>query len=195
MITIKKNKDIPLDIPHFACDENAVGKHLNDHPLTELMNVYGFLCAIGRPGSGKTSLTISLITQKNPKIYRKTHHHIIVLMPQNSISSLAKNPFNKLNPENIYNEINENTINAIYNKIDGFSEKDFLDNVIKYFFHPLILVFVQIPKLWIDGLILFFSNITFIKSITLIIINVTLIFYFLKKNSQIDKNIKYFSLH
>jgi len=124
MITIKKNKEITLDIPHFACDENAVGKHLNDHPLTELMNVYGFLCAIGRPGSGKTSLTISLITQKNPKIYRKTHHHIIVLMPQNSISSLAKNPFNKLNPENIYNELNENTINAIYNKIDGFSEKE-----------------------------------------------------------------------
>jgi ABC-type polysaccharide/polyol phosphate transport system ATPase subunit len=61
MITIKKNKDIPLDIPHFACDENAVGKHLNDHPLTELMNVYGFLCAIGRPGSGKTSLLKSML--------------------------------------------------------------------------------------------------------------------------------------
>jgi len=69
----------------------------------------------------------------------------------------------------------------------GFSEDDFLNNVIKYFFHPLILVFVQIPKLWVDGFILFFSNITFIKFITLIIINVTLIFYFFKKKQNYKK--------
>ena len=70
----------------------------------------------------------------------------------------------------------------------GFSEDDFLNNVIKYFFHPLILVFVQIPKLWIDGFNLFFSNITFIKFITLIIINVILIFYFFKKKENYKKN-------
>jgi DNA replication protein DnaC len=93
MIRIKKNEEIPLEIPHFNCDDNAVGDHLNDHPLTQLMNVYGFLCVIGRPGSGKTSLTISLMTQKKPKIYRKTHHHMIILMPHNSIGSLKNNPF------------------------------------------------------------------------------------------------------
>ena len=50
-------------------------------------------------------MTISLLIQANPKIYKKTHHHIIVLMPQDSINSLKKNPFKKL--ENIYNEIQE----------------------------------------------------------------------------------------
>ena len=69
----------------------------------------------------------------------------------------------------------------------GFSEDDFLDNIIKYFFHPLILVFVQIPKLWIDGFILFFSNITFIKFITLIVTTVILIFYFFKKKQNYKK--------
>jgi hypothetical protein len=122
MIRIKKNDEIPLDIPQFSCDNDAVGTHMNEHSVTELMNVYGFLCVIGRPGSGKTSLTISLITQKNPKIYRKTHHHILVLMPQNSISSLKKNPFKVLPEENFYNELNESSITDIYNRIDSYSK-------------------------------------------------------------------------
>jgi hypothetical protein len=124
MIRIKKNDEIPLDIPQFSCDNDAVGTHMNEHSVTELMNVYGFLAVIGRPGSGKTSLTISLITQKNPKIYRKTHHHILVLMPQNSISSLKKNPFKVLPEENFYNELNENSITDIYNRIDSYSKDD-----------------------------------------------------------------------
>lgn len=124
MITLKKNKTIKLNIPSFTCDENAVGSHLNDHPLTKLLNVYGFLCVIGRPGSGKTSLTISLISQNNPKIYKKTHHHIIVLMPQNSINSLKKNPFKDIDNDNIYNELTEDNILDIYNKIDGYSSKN-----------------------------------------------------------------------
>ena len=69
MIKLIKNKPVKLDIPKFLCDNNSVGEHLLEHPLTSLLNVYGFLCVIGRPGSGKTSMTISLITQKNPKIY------------------------------------------------------------------------------------------------------------------------------
>ena len=124
MIKVHKNPVIKLDIPHFLCDTDAVGKHLNDHPLTSLLNVYGFLCVIGRPGSGKTSMTISLMTQSNPKIYKKTHHHMIILMPANSIASLKKNPFNCLPAENIYHELTDQTINDIYNKIDGYSSKD-----------------------------------------------------------------------
>jgi len=124
MITLKKNKPIQLNIPSFTCDDNAVGSHLNDHPLTKLLNVYGFLCVIGRPGSGKTSLTISLISQNNPKIYKKTHHHIIVLMPQNSINSLKKNPFKDIDQDNIYNELTEDNILNIYNKIDAYSSKN-----------------------------------------------------------------------
>ena len=64
MITIKKNPELKLDIPQFLCDNNVVGEHLNEHPLTKYLNCYGFLCVIGRPLSGKTSLTISFITQK-----------------------------------------------------------------------------------------------------------------------------------
>ena len=134
MISIQKNPVIKLDIPHFLCDADAVGKHLKEHPLTELLNVYGFLCVIGRPGSGKTSMTISLMTQSKPKIYKKTHHHMIILMPANSIGSLKKNPFSVLPSENIYHELTDKSIQEIYNKIDGYSEKDektllFIDDI------------------------------------------------------------------
>jgi len=122
MITIHKNKEIKLDIPKFSCDTNAVGDHLGEHPLTELLNVYGFLCLVGRPGFGKTSMAISLIAQKHPKIYRKTHHHILVLMPLNSIGSLKINPFGVLPPENIYGELNDDSISEIYDRIDEFSK-------------------------------------------------------------------------
>jgi hypothetical protein len=123
MISIKKNKNIKLDIPSFSCDSNAVGHHLNNHDLLKFLNVYGFLCVIGRPQSGKTSLTIAMLTQKKPKIYKKTHHHILLFMPDNSINSLHKNPFAKLNPENIYHELNNTTILDAYTKMDAWSKE------------------------------------------------------------------------
>ena len=122
MYSIKINPEIKLDIPVFNCDSNAVGEHLNDHPLTKFLNVYGFLCLIGRPGHGKTSFAISLITQKKPIFFRKTHHHILVMMPENSISSLKKNPFKKLPEENIYNDLTDATISSVYNKIETYSK-------------------------------------------------------------------------
>ena len=123
-ISIKKNDEIKLNIPNFLCDNDAVGQHLNDHPLTELLNVYGFTCLIGRPGSGKSSMAIALMTQKEPKIYRKTHHHVIIMMPANSIGSLKNNPFKCLPSENIYNELTDQSINMVYNNIDKASSAD-----------------------------------------------------------------------
>ena len=83
-----------MDIPKFTCDDSIIGSHLNEHPFLKCLNVFGFLAVIGRPGSGKTSFSISLLTSKEPKIFRNTHEHIIkcqkIVMPKNSISSMEK---------------------------------------------------------------------------------------------------------
>jgi len=121
MISIHKNPKINLDIPKFLCDD-AVGKHLNSHLVLKLLNVYGFLCIIGRPVQGKTSLAISLISQKKPQIYRKTHEHVIVVMPENSINSLKVNVFQKLPKENLYDDLNDETIDSIFTKINDYSK-------------------------------------------------------------------------
>ena len=131
-ISIKKNKAIKLKIPNFTCDSNPISEKLNEHPLTALLNVYGFLSVIGRPGSGKTSLAISFITEKN--VYKKTHNHVLILMPENSINSLKNNPFKKLDQDNIYGELTDDTIANVYNKINGYSKENektilFLDDM------------------------------------------------------------------
>ena len=123
MISIKKNKPIDLNIPKFTCDENAVGEHLNDHPLTKHLNAYALSVLIGRPASGKTSLAIALITQTEPVIYRKTHHHLLIVMPQNSINSLEKNPFKKLPDENFYEVLDETSITRIFNNVTEYSKE------------------------------------------------------------------------
>ena len=39
MIKLIKNKPVKLNIPKFLCDDNSVGEHLLDHPLTSLVVV------------------------------------------------------------------------------------------------------------------------------------------------------------
>lgn len=124
-IRLLKNKDVSLDIPKFNCDNNVLGENLNDHPLTTLLNTYGFTVVIGKPAQGKTSLAIALICQNKPKIFRKTHHRVLVMMPQNSINSMKKNPFACLPSENFFNELNEGTIQQVYNILEENTAKDF----------------------------------------------------------------------
>ncbi len=64
------------------------------------------------------------MTQKNPKIYKKTHHHVLIMMPQNSINSLKNNPFKQLPEENFYDELNDATITSVYDKVNEWSAKD-----------------------------------------------------------------------
>ena len=124
-IKIIKNRDIHLDIPTFNCDDNVVGDHMKDHPLLSLMNCYGFTCVVGKPGQGKTSLAIAMMTQKTERIFRKTHHKVLIMMPQNSINSLKKNPFITLPPENFFNELHDESIQQVYDIIESNTSQNF----------------------------------------------------------------------
>lgn len=57
----------------------------------------------------------------------------------------------------------------------GLFEKDFFENLIKYFLKPLELVFIEIPTFWIDGLINFINNYQFWDLVFIIFINLILI--------------------
>ena len=55
-------------------------------------------------------------------------------MPENSINSLKNNPFKKLDQDNIYGELTDDTIANVYNKINGYSKENektilFLDDM------------------------------------------------------------------
>ena len=82
-------------------------------------NKYNFTGVIGKPGSGKTSLIMSWLTSK--KVFKKMFHHVIVVMPSSSIHSMKKNPFKNHDEDKMYEELNLDTINTIYSKLEESS--------------------------------------------------------------------------
>ena len=121
---IKKNKKLDLKIPEFVCD-GCLSDNLKQYDMLNHMNNYNFLCMIGKPGSGKTSLLISFLSGKGKsKVLRKVYNNILLVMPTSSIKSMKKNIFKDHDPEKMYNQLDYETINEIKNKLDIFAEDD-----------------------------------------------------------------------
>jgi len=129
MIRLKENKKPNITKIFFDCDEELHPK-LNEFELSkEFLNRSNTTVFIGRQGSGKTSLLINFIKNKN--LYRKVFNYIYVIMPHSSRKSLRNNIFDKYLPiEQIYEELNEETIGDIYNKLKENSENGFKSLVI-----------------------------------------------------------------
>lgn len=120
---IIKNKKMILEIPEFNCDLNPLGLHLNQYEMLKHLNSYSFDVFIGKPGSGKTSLIISMLKGKGEnKIYRKVFNNVLIVMPSSSIQSMKKNIFKDHDSEKIYDELNIDSINDIYDKLKLYSE-------------------------------------------------------------------------
>jgi shikimate kinase len=133
MIRIKENNKPDIQKIKFECDVE-LHKKLNDFPLTkEFMNKSNTTVFIGRQGSGKTSLMINIVK----RLYKKCFHYIYVFMPQTSRNSLANNIFDKYLPgEQIYEELNQETISDLYarlkeNSASGYKSLVIYDDVQK----------------------------------------------------------------
>lgn len=118
MLSIKKNKKINLDIPSFLCD-SGINPKLNDFPMLSHLNSFCFNLILGKPGSGKTSLMISFIQNKN--ILKKKFNNVLIVMPEPSRKSLKKNIFEKHNEDKMYDELTKSTINDIFFKLNEYT--------------------------------------------------------------------------
>ena len=118
------SNNINLTIPKFVCD-NSLGDIPSPCPKQSFYMVFS-----GPPRSGKTSLAVSLLTTKNNKksgkksIYRNVFDNIIVIMPKNSLKSLKNSPFDSLDDDKIYYELDYETLDTIYNKINEYRDDD-----------------------------------------------------------------------
>lgn len=122
-IEIKKNKGLNLDIPEFNCD-CSLAEHLNKYDMLKHLNAYTFDIYCGKPGSGKTSLMVSFISGKKDKqVYRKVFNNVVVIMPQTSIQSMKKNIFKKHDPSKMYEELDLETIQNIYENLENSSSQ------------------------------------------------------------------------
>ena len=131
-IIIKENKAPNMVKIHFECDDE-IHKKLNEFELCkEFLNKSNTTIFIGKPGSGKTSLMLNIIK----KLYKKCFHYIYVFMPNHSRKSLKDNIFEKLDKEQVYDELNEATIEDLYMKLkknsdDGYRSLVIYDDVQK----------------------------------------------------------------
>ena len=105
-------------------------------PVKDIMSIYvdginpnipnrnGFIYAlIGSPGSGKSSLLLSLFRSKN--YYKNKFNHIYLITPESSFLSVKDHPFE--NHNKVYHELTSEVLENIYNELVEI-KKDCIDN-------------------------------------------------------------------
>lgn len=123
MIRIKPSDKLTITPPKFLCDYNLT-EHLSNYPQFSHLNTFNTTAILGPPKSGKTSMLISILNQRgNDKIYHKTFNKVYVIMPSQSRNSLKDNIFEKHNQSRLFDELNLENLQTIYDQI----EKDSLD--------------------------------------------------------------------
>jgi hypothetical protein len=118
MIKIKKSDKIEITPPCFKCDYNLT-EHLVNYPQFSHLNKFNTTAIIGKPGMGKTSTLISILSQKGKdKIYHKVFDSVFIIMPSQSRASLSKNIFEKHNPSRLFDDLTLENLQRIYDAIE-----------------------------------------------------------------------------
>ena len=132
-IEIKHNDAPKLRKPKFTVDTELHNK-LNDYEITKLMNRHNFTLYLGKAGSGKSTLLISMLN--TPSLFKGVYHTIILFCPPNSRASIKDDFWSILPDDQIYDELNIDTLTEAYdiaqaNATEGFKTLIVLDDVQK----------------------------------------------------------------
>lgn len=125
---------MPLEVVKHNAPKLGKVKMTCDNPIDPKLEESGeaVKCCFSKPnftilsggmGSGKTSWIISALKG----FYKKTHHDIIVVIPEISLHSISErdNVFEKYcPPENLYHELNEDVLEEIYAKAQANAAED-----------------------------------------------------------------------
>ena len=118
MKIVEKKSNIDLTLPKFSCD--GILSDQISYPLPNKHHTWVFS---GKPASGKTSLALGLLTSRGKKKqYRGVFDHIYVIMPQSSLNSLHRNPFEDHDPDKIFHELTDEVLETIKNRLQENAE-------------------------------------------------------------------------
>ena len=103
-------------------DENAFRiKPLSYSGDTIIDHLHFFYILASKPGGGKSTLLMSLITNK--QAYKKLFHNIFVFSP--SLHTLENSPLDVLPEEQFYDDLNDDTIQEVYDKVHKNKKKKY----------------------------------------------------------------------
>lgn len=109
---IQKNKAPKLKHCKMNCD-SGINKKLDNYELSKFMNCHSTNLFIGKPGSGKTSLVVSLFKSKD--IFNKVFHNIYLFQPSQSRASMSDDIFESI--PNKYDELSYENLEEVMNQI------------------------------------------------------------------------------
>jgi hypothetical protein len=113
-MNIIKNKKPDLKLPVFSVD-GELHKKLNEYEITRLLNKHTFTMFLGKAGSGKSSLMISLLN--TGELFKKVFNHIFYFCPKNSQASMKDNVFEKnLAEDKIFDELTVASLETVYHR-------------------------------------------------------------------------------
>ena len=101
--------DLDYNPPPMLCD-----KPLSEKIKEPLPRTAHFMSIIGAPGSGKSSLMLSMLT--HPEMYKKVFHNIYVVVPKNSRDSMPGEPFKDHPPEKLFDELTFSVLDYVENQ-------------------------------------------------------------------------------
>tara|TARA_R110001606_G_scaffold158887_2_gene302764 strand:- start:1069 stop:1821 length:753 start_codon:yes stop_codon:yes gene_type:complete len=112
---IEADKRIKLSKFNFSCDD--IDETIPE-PLPRILNFFWLIN--GRPGSGKTSKILNLLCKRG-KMYNKKFDRIFLFSP--SLSTMKENPFEELDEDQVYTELNEEIMENVLEVIAESGEK------------------------------------------------------------------------
>lgn len=106
-------------VPEFSVD-GKIHTKLDDFELSSLLNRSHCLCAVGRAGSGKTSIMVSFLNSRH--LFQKVFHHVWVIMPPTSRASLKNDPFKGLPPGQLIDDLTLASLTSVWESIQAASK-------------------------------------------------------------------------
>jgi len=117
---VKEHPKVDLKTIKMNCDFKLHEKLEHTELTKSFFNKTNFTLIVGSCGSGKSTWTISFIKQ----LYKKVFNNVYLVMPQSSRASIQDNPFEDLAEDKVHDELDEETINFIYEMLKVNSEED-----------------------------------------------------------------------
>ena len=99
----------------FSCDDidETIPK-----PLPQMLNFFMLVC--GRPGSGKTTLILNLVSKRG-KLYNKKFDKVFVFSP--SLTTMSEDPFGELPDNQIHTDLTEENLETALSDIKDSGDK------------------------------------------------------------------------